>query len=319
MEILNSIAEIRRAQLQVNPGIQDWLTAPLPEHPRTLRWLNATEARKHLGDPRKIMSRTIRQLHACGSFLHLREWLEHDAEVTLHRANFCRHHLLCRTCAARRAGKTIVNYMSRIQQVMAEDATLRPCMITLTVRNGEDLGERFSCLYEGWRTMTTHASEAKRFKRGYEPIEWNKVLGFVRAGEVTNKGKGWHPHYHILALVRDLPDKYMLAEEWKRFTHDGSFVVDVRWIENSTEEALFAAMREVLKYSVKFGDLSPAQIAQVWTTMRGTRFTSNGGVLRGVPPVDDLTDDDLSGPYRDYYAVWLREYNGYKVTECNND
>jgi len=311
MEILKRLQKSKRKQTEVNPLIRDYLEA----NP-AVKFLHGDKIKK----PEWVIGRMLPKLEDCGSFLHLREWLQQDGEVTLKKANFCKQHLLCNVCAIRRAAKTCAAYKPKIEKVLADNPHLMPVSITLTVKNGEDLEKTFAVLYDAWRDMTKHASNAKRQSRGYhhyDKIEWNKVQGFVRSAEVTNKGKGWHPHYHVLALIDDYIDHERFKNEWLEFT-GGSFIVGVTKIQPD-EEGIMHALLETLKYAVKFGDLKPEQIAQVWARMRGSRFVSPGGLLRGVPPIDDLTDEDLTGPYQDYYAFWLHRCLAYKLEPVENE
>ena len=70
----------------------------------------------------------------CGSWLHLREWIE-SGESRIRNANFCKQFLLCRSCAARRAGKLVTAYEAKVNTLTAAQASLIPAMVTLTIKN----------------------------------------------------------------------------------------------------------------------------------------------------------------------------------------
>ena len=71
-------------------------------------------------------------------------------------------------------------------------------LLTLTVRHryGDDLADLRHGLADAYR----------RFTRG---VPWERfrervgLVGYVRAVEVTHGGNGWHPHLHVVLLVRD--------------------------------------------------------------------------------------------------------------------
>jgi hypothetical protein len=134
----------------------------------------------------------------------------------------------------------------------------------------------------------------------YRP-EWCKVQGSIKALEVTNKGKGWHPHFHVLCLISEYIDQKKLSREWQAYTGD-SYIVDVRKLTS-----LDKGLQEVLKYVTKFGDLSPEQIADLHLVLGGKRLIDPQGILRGVQVPDTLEDEDLTGPYREFWAHWNRK------------
>nr|CDS63413.1 replication protein [Sphinx2.36-related DNA] len=49
-------------------------------------------------------------------------------------------------CAGVRAAKSMSRYVQRIEELMRQNRKLKPVLITLTVKNGEDLEERFKHL-----------------------------------------------------------------------------------------------------------------------------------------------------------------------------
>ena len=44
-------------------------------------------------------------------------------------------------------------------------------------------------------------------KKGRGFCEFSKIDGCVYSYEITNKGNGWHPHIHMVALVDDWIDE----------------------------------------------------------------------------------------------------------------
>ncbi|WP_268760921.1 protein rep, partial [Aquabacterium parvum] len=73
--------------------------------------------------------------------------------MRLHAASFCMKHLLCPLCAIRRGAKSMKAYLDRWEVIRAEKTDLRPFLVTLTVKNGDDLAERFKHLHRAQREL----------------------------------------------------------------------------------------------------------------------------------------------------------------------
>lgn len=244
-------------------------------------------------------------VRGCASFLHMREWIKHG-ESRLINANFCKKHLLCPTCAWRRSVKLVSRYTTKAETVAREHPELIPCMITFGPRNGEDLLERLLLLKRILSDMGAAARKAKSKTgciHGHALIEWNKIEGMLRSIEVTNKGKGWHVHVHVFALLSAYIDREALSAELMRFSGGECKIVDVRACKNG----IIAGMCEVIKYALKPGELTNEQTLHVFESFKGTRMIDCAGLLRGVLEGDIDQDDlpDLDGPTRDFIAYWL--------------
>lgn len=87
-------------------------------------------------------------------------------------------------------------------------------MLSLTVAHewGTDLRRLRSGVADAWRRMTRGAPW-QRF------VERVGLVGIVRALDTTHGGNGWHPHLHVLLLVRDAraldEDREWLSERWR--------------------------------------------------------------------------------------------------------
>ena len=195
---------------------------------------------------------------ACGDYLLFRHFFTVD-KVKLHGAQFCKKHLLCPLCAIRRGAKALAAYLARWQVIQAEKPSLRPFLVTLTVKDGPDLGERHQHLHKGQRElwMRKHRGRGSSLD-GVEGAVWSYE---VKRGQ----GSGlWHPHLHMIALAEVMPDAEELSREWLEITGD-SFVVDVRPI---SQEDPVSGFIEVFKYAVKFSDQEPADTVHAWETLR---------------------------------------------------
>lgn len=244
----------------------------------------------------QAMSNTVK---GCGNYLLFRHFFTVDV-VKLHAASFCRKHLLCPLCAIRRGAKALAAYLDRFEAIKRTSAHLRPFLVTLTVKDGPDLRERFQHLHKGQRELW------KRKQRGRGSV-LDCVQGAVWSYEVKRgQGSGlWHPHLHMIALSASAPDAEKLASEWHDITGD-SFIVDVRPISQDDPASGFV---EVFKYAVKFSDQEPADTVHAWETLAGKRLLGSAGCFRGVDIPEDLTDDPgdyLGLPYVDLLFRYLR-------------
>lgn len=253
-----------------------------------------------LGGETRAKRLAAERLARCGEYLLFRHYWTVD-EIRLHQAEFCKQHLLCPLCAIRRATKQTAAYMERFHIVTAENPHLIPAFMTYTVKNGADLGERMAHLRKGLRTLTQRRKDIRT--RGKGTSEFGAVAGAVGTLEVTNRGKGWHPHAHMLVLLDRYMDQKALSAEWKAITGD-SFVVGINRLDPDAEP--IEAFVEVFKYALKFSDLTPAQIWHAARTLRGQRLLFSLGNFRGVDVPDQLTDEPLEGlPYEEFFYRYL--------------
>jgi len=224
-------------------------------------------------------------LLGCGNWLKFRNYYKVDI-VRLFRASFCKKHLLCPLCAIRRGAKQLRSYLDRYEVIKSENEGIRASLVTFTVKNGPDLKERFEHLVEGVRLLNHRRRNSKL--RGDSLSEWSKVLGLVGTYETTNKGKGWHPHTHLIVLHIAEIDPERLISEWHGITKD-SFQVDVRPLQNPEDPA--RDFCEVFKYALKFGSLSHENNLLAYKVLKRRRLIYSAGLFRGVKVPDDLCDN----------------------------
>lgn len=238
------------------------------------------------------------RLSGCGNYLLFRHFFTIDT-VKLHAASFCMKHLLCPLCAIRRGAKALGAYLDRFEAIKRSNARLGAFLVTLTVKDGPDLRERFKHLHASQRELW------KRKQRGRASV-LDGVEGAVWSYEVKRgQGSGlWHPHLHMIALSEVMPDAERLSRDWHEITGD-SFIVDVRPISQEDPASGFV---EVFKYAVKFSDQEPADTVHAWETLAGKRLLGSAGCFRGVEIPEDLTDDPgdyLGLPYVDLLYRYL--------------
>lgn len=238
----------------------------------------------------------------CANYAAFREYFT-IGETRLSRICTCKKHLLCPLCAIRRGAKALRVYLARVEHLRSQDSQLHPYLVTLTVKNGPDLAERFSHLVQSLRAY----HKRRHLNRGHEVC---KASSSVWSYEFTNSGKGWHPHVHAVWLCHERPDPYKLSREWRDLTGD-SYIVDVRPLDESDPVAAFC---EVFKYALKFSTLADADRLQAYRTLKGKRLQDSFGDLRGLniePSDSDELLDDL--PYIERLYQFIPGA-GYKLT-----
>jgi hypothetical protein len=223
------------------------------------------------------------RVEGCGEYLLFRHYFTVD-QVRLHAAQFCKKHLLCPLCAIRRGSKALQAYLPRYEVVRASEPDLVPFLVTLTVKDGEDLRERFTHLMR-----SQHELWKQRHRGRGSPLD--VVQAAVWSYEVK-RGRGsqlWHPHLHMVAMARQAPDESWLASEWHAITGD-SFIVDVRAIDQDDPASGFL---EVFKYALKFSDMEVEDTYAAFQVLKGRRLVGSAGQFRGIEIPEQLLDEPL--------------------------
>ena len=241
------------------------------------------------------------KLSGCGQFLLFRNYYTLD-QVKLEKFHVCNQHLLCPMCAGIRAARSMNRYIPAIDVLMRQNPRLKPVLLTLTVKNGEDLQERFEHLTRSFRTLLQRYRDFK--KKGWGFNQFCKIDGGFYTTEYTynEKTKQWHPHIHIFALINDWIDQEELAETWHDITHD-SYIVDVRRVKKTKEHGYSKAVAEVCKYALKFSDLSLENTWEAFLVLKGKRLTGSFGSMHGIKIPDTATPDEMPKEELPYLAM----------------
>jgi hypothetical protein len=251
------------------------------------------------------------KLKDCGHWLLFRDYYT-AGRIRLHSGKFCSLTTLCPLCAIRRGAKLMKAYLDKLAVIQAEQPGLQAYLVTFTIKNGPDLGERFRHLRGAMRRMTqARRDHLKDTRRPH--VEFAKAVGGVHSIE-SKRGQNsqeWHPHAHMIWLCYDAPDAAKLAEEWKSWTGD-SFVVDVRPFTD--QDDLVGGFLEVFKYALKFSELPLDDNWQAYVKLKGKRLVDSFGCLRGVEVPEDLNDECLDDmPYVEMLYRYTRA--GYSLVK----
>ena len=279
------------------------------------------------------------QLCSCGNYLVFHQY-HTVGQVRLAKASFCKNHLMCQLCAIRRGAKQVQGYLGKYEQVVAKNTALRPYMLTLTVKNGESLPERFDHLQNSVRKLLQRRRDF--VSKGLGKTQLGKSDGGVFSYELTKSKSGWHPHCHMVVMLDPenpidfpfdtRPQKYdkeawsklsplekknekalwqkwgadasnsALAKEWEKITGD-SKIVDIRPIEGDPAQGFV----EVFKYALKFSDLKPKENIEAYSYLKGKRLTGSFGCFWGVKIPEKMTDDLLEDlPYIELFYKYTK-------------
>ena len=180
----------------------------------------------------------------------------HEVQVFRNRCDlfFCPE---CQPKLARKRAESVSWWTEQLTQ---------PKHVVLTVRNIPSITKGHILELKQWFTNLRH----RRVCRGWK--------GGMYSVEVTNEGKGWHLHLHVLTECRWI-DGGALAREWNAVNNGHGNIVKVKDCRNADY------LREVTKYAVKGNDLAkwtPQEIADFVTAFRGTRSFGVFGTLYGL-------------------------------------
>ena len=123
------------------------------------------------------------KLKGCGQFLLFRNYYTID-QIKLEKFHVCGQHLLCPMCAGIRAARSMSRYIQRIEELMRQNRHLKPVLITLTVKNGEDLQERFDHLTRSFKTLLARYRDYKK-KAGVLINSVRLVVRFIPLNTLT--------------------------------------------------------------------------------------------------------------------------------------
>jgi len=254
-------------------------------------------------------------LETCGNYLVFRNYYT-ISQIKLSGMCSCRKHLICPLCAIRRGAKSVQAYLQKYNHVVEFNPMLKPYLVTFTIKNGDDLLERFNHLHGSIKKMNKQRSDAIQAKR--PAIEANKAQGAAWSYEIK-RGKfsgDWHPHVHAVWLCTSPPDQEELKKEWKVITGDSD---QVHVVAISTEPD--KGFLEVFKYAVKFSSMEYADTWEIFQKLSGRRLVSCFGCLYGVKIPEEMTDADLEEelPFFELFYRYVSRTKSYQPRMSADD
>lgn len=216
-------------------------------------------------------------------------------QIKLVNAKFCMNYTLCPSCAIRRSRQMYKAYFDRYKILKQKYPNIYTSLVTLTVKNGFDLQERFNHLKTSARKLHEHGRRARNEERGYKS-EFKKVIASFCNIEVTKESTGWHVHGHFIVLHDRTFDYDSLQAEWKKITGD-SHILNVRQI-NELDDAI-EEFKTVFGYVTKSSEsesLTPEQTIELYAVTRGQHFCDPYGEFRGINLPKTMIDKDHDDP-----------------------
>lgn len=260
----------------------------------------------HSVKDQQLAHKAASKLCNCGEWIALRHYWKVD-QVRLMAGEFCQQTKLCPFCALRRGARNMSEYLKRYEFLMAENPHLKAFLVTLTVKNGPNLLERMNHLRTCYRRLINGRRQTKS-GNGWGRNPFAGVYAGVASFEVTNSGKGWHPHVHTIVLAEHQPDQASLSDYWRRTSGD-SYICDVRPLDQDKAVAGFC---EVFKYSMKFQGMALSDNWRAHLDLKGFRLLMGFGEFYGVKLPKHLTDDPLEDqPYVDMFFRYLAGSQSY--------
>lgn len=193
----------------------------------------------------------------------------------------------------------------------AVDGLQWPLFVTLTMRNSDD-PESIRELRSAWA----------KFRR--RKLIREKVAGGVAAVEVTNQGRGFHPHLHAVVDCRWLslwtrePKRRDPPEVVAALCQSAAAELSALWADQLKQPTSSVQVARVsgekaavysLKYATKAAELLAMQneLAPLIRVLRKTRLVSGFGSLHPLPAVDAESKPGLSCACCGAESQWLPE------------
>lgn len=236
-----------------------------------------------------------------------------DGERSVER---CASISACPTCAAVIRGSRADDVDRAVQVWQADGGTALFLTLTLRHKKTHALDDSLSTLMSAWKLLQSRQFWAGSGKRSKTPVPGLRdrlgVIGWIRSVEVTytdgtgasKTGNGWHPHLHVLLLVKNAPED--VARLRSEIAHEWRSAVRSRSVEHEPSQD-----RGVDLQAVK-GD--GVVLAKYLTKVQGesgigaemARHDWKAGAKRGswnpFEFLDESGDDDLD---RRNSALWL--------------
>jgi hypothetical protein len=291
-----------------------------------------------------------REVEDCSTWLRVRDY--HELGEYHMETRRCRHHLICPPCAIYRGLNHVRKIMERFEIVRRQcSGRMFPYLLTLGVKTGPDLRERYRHMSRSWRSLMSDRLPG----HGRPGNELSRLMGGVYSFE-AKIGKGcedtgerlWNAHMHALVFSaehlpvvsgvgRDGKARHYwpeLSEQWRAKTGD-SFIVECHPVRERTDDpaadiasmvadesdGLLSAVCEVSKYAVKLSDGGPGDVVESWAALRGCRLCGSFGAFYGVDVAkeDESCDMRALAAFVEYVYRFDRKANGYSVEHYRID
>jgi plasmid rolling circle replication initiator protein Rep len=290
----------------IEQGLQDKNLTSFKErvkrnHTRVKATRQVVEAMEQL--PLARWQMPLSRIRQCSDYLQFRNYYR-IGKIKLSGANFCKVHQVCSQCAQRRATQYATQIVESIQASYNPDHHYQ--LITLTVRNGNDLDETLARLFRFFKILLN-----RYMRKNKSDSIANVMLGGVWTIEITNNGKGWHPHIHGLIVSSSPITTKQVRREWEDISGGDSYICDSTRIDHTDKDKLWASIAEVSKYTLKNLELTPEQLLQVYLALKNKQLIRRFGILSSRK----INMIDIADYANEPFVAYLLKYfaSGYKL------
>lgn len=291
------------------------------KHEKRLNRLSSHKKRtrnlsSYLKEQDKIDSSFFQRLHSCYDYLLFKDYVNLK-KVKIGATHSCQVHLLCPMCAIVRAAKQVQLYENKYQELKRKHPRLSMYYVVLTIKNGEDLSERYEHLQKSLKKLTDRRRQALLAKNGNKSSAYalNSCFANVLAGAYSievkrgENSKEWHPHANLLLLTEDVIYESEIKSEWKSITKDSQIAYCS--VKDDDDKTVFV---EIFKYALKFSEMAFDDNFLAWETLRGRRLMGSFGAFRGLEVPKDDTSISLSDePYLELFYKYQSKYSQYQL------
>lgn len=195
----------------------------------------------------------------CGSNLFFEHFFNEENTTRLASANFCKHRL-CPFCAWR----WHIKYASIIEKTFEILGQHEFYHLVLTIPNVKYINKEF--------LINLRQNSTEFMKKTL------KCEDYLISFEITiGKDETFHPHYHILCILKNKPTRKFLQTEWSKTANCGKYAICD--IKKCTDKRI---SQELTKYILKFenNSISESKIFILNKALKGLRKFATNGIIK---------------------------------------
>ena len=233
---------------------------------------------------------------SCGSFLEFKVGTTTD-KIQLQKANFCKKHLVCASCAVGRAYNQQKKFLQSLEVYPYEhgDDLLQKnwYYIVTPVRHSEDMSllEVFTLVSDVRKSAQNQMRHSRNRNTGGF---WSAFNGGMGSVEVTRTHNGWNVHINWLVNsdkeieLKEIFDrnnkKWYQNDDLSKFLErfNDSYIHSISKLSFNDRDEIRKNLLEVFKYSLKFSSLMPFDLIEVYYTLYRKRLFFTFGNIRGM-------------------------------------
>lgn len=234
------------------------LTKEFANHKKFAKELQETLAGFYK-DADGVMSQKGESVLKCGTMLQFERFYDADGTTRLAGANFCKHRL-CPYCAWR----WHIKYSAIIQRTFEILGQKNFFHLVLTIPNVKFINKEF--------LINLRQNSTEFMKKVL------KCQDYMISFEITlDKNGQYHPHFHILCILKEQPTKKFIQQEWAKVANVGAYAIcDIKQCTDSK------ISQELTKYILKFENdkISANQVFVIDKALKGLRKFATNGIIK---------------------------------------